>query len=97
MELNLDKTVKVIVIVGEVGVNMEEDAAKYISKIDKPIFAFIAGKTAPMGIPMGHAGALIENFVGTANYKIKILRNKGIKVMNTPDELFKTPRERKLK
>jgi len=89
VELERDDEVEAIVLVGELGGNMEETAAKRIPNIDKPFFAFIAGRTAPMGIPMGHAGALVEDSAGNSNSKIEILRDKGVHVANTPEELKK--------
>jgi len=89
IEMESDEEVEAIVLVGELGGNMEETAAKRISDITKPIFAFIAGKTAPVGVSMGHAGALVENSAGNADSKIKILREKGVYVVDTPEELAK--------
>jgi len=89
IELKNDSEVEGIVIVGELGGNMEEKAAERLSEINKPIFAFIAGKTAPVGIPMGHAGALIEGSSGTASSKIDILRNNGVIMADTTDQLSK--------
>jgi len=89
IEMESDEEVEAIVLIGELGGNMEEMAAKRIPDITKPIFAFIAGKTAPVGIPMGHAGALVEDSAGNADSKIRILREKGVYVVDTPEELPK--------
>lgn len=86
-DLDKDDSVKGLTIVGELGGNMEEKAAKYIPKLSKPTFAFIAGKAAPVGVPMGHAGALVEGSTGSTKSKISILREKGVYVANTPGEL----------
>lgn len=81
------KTEKVILI-GEIGGNDEEKAAQYIaSKMTKPVAAFIAGKTAPAGKRMGHAGAIIEGGAGTAADKIKALEAAGVKVARHPEEI----------
>jgi succinyl-CoA synthetase alpha subunit len=86
-ELDGDEDVEGIVIVGELGGNMEETAAEYVSRMNTPVFAFIAGKTAPVGVPMGHAGALIEGASGTSTNKIKVLKENGVLVADTPDGL----------
>jgi len=76
-----DKQTKKIVLVGEIGGPAEEDAAKYISKeVTKPVSAYIAGKSAPPGKRMGHAGAIISRGSGTAEGKIKALEDAGVKV-----------------
>lgn len=68
VQLEADTEVEAIVLVGELGGNMEETAAKRIPNINKPFFAFIAGRTAPVGVPMGHAGALVdEDSAGNSN------------------------------
>lgn len=70
-----------IVLVGEIGGSAEEEAAAYIdAHLDKPVAGFIAGLTAPPGRRMGHAGAIISGGSGTAQAKIKVMRNCGIHV-----------------
>ncbi|MCK9151724.1 succinate--CoA ligase subunit alpha [Methanobacterium alcaliphilum] len=77
-----------MVMIGEIGGNAEEQAAKYIEKnISKPVFAFISGITAPPGKKMGHAGAIIEGESGTAKSKIEALEAAGVKVAERPSQI----------
>ncbi|MCF7790474.1 MAG: succinate--CoA ligase subunit alpha [Victivallales bacterium] len=81
-----DEQTDAIAIIGEIGGTQEEQAAEYIKeKVSKPVFGFIAGKTAPRGKRMGHAGAIIDGGKGTAADKIKVWNNNGIKVLDRPD------------
>ena len=84
-----DPDTDAIVMVGEIGGDMEERAAKMIDegKITKPAVAFIAGRTAPPGKRMGHAGAIIMMGTGTAEGKIKALESVGVKVARTTMEI----------
>jgi succinyl-CoA synthetase alpha subunit len=83
---NKDPETEAIVLIGEMGGTTEEEAAKYYKKnMKKPVIAFIAGKTAPPGRRMGHAGAIISGGSGTASQKIEILENAGIKVVDYPE------------
>jgi succinyl-CoA synthetase alpha subunit len=83
-----DKETKAIVLVGEIGGTAEEDAAEYITQhITKPVFAFIAGRTAPPGKRMGHAGAIIARGKGTAESKIKAFEKAGVKLARFPTEI----------
>jgi len=73
-----DDETKIIVLLGEIGGTMEEEAAKFIKKnVSKPIISFIVGKSAPKGKSLGHAGAIIEGNLGTAKSKINALRKAG--------------------
>jgi succinyl-CoA synthetase alpha subunit len=68
-----DSQTDMVVLIGEIGGTMEEDAALTISRMKKPVIAYIAGQTAPEGKRMGHAGAIITGSMGTAESKRKAL------------------------
>ncbi len=83
-----DDETDAVVMIGEIGGNMEEDAAEYISKeFNKPVISFISGQTAPPGRRMGHAGAIISGGKGTAKEKMRILRENGIHVVENPADI----------
>ena len=83
-----DKKTKAMVLVGEIGGTAEEDAAEYIKEyIDKPVFAFIAGRTAPPGKRMGHAGAIISRGKGTAKSKIEAFKKADVKLAKFPTDI----------
>lgn len=83
-----DDGTEAIVLIGEIGGNAEENAAKYISKhVSKPVVSYIAGMTAPPGKRMGHAGAIIHGNSGTAESKINALSEAGVKVARMPSEI----------
>ncbi len=80
-----------IVMIGEIGGNMEAEAAAYVKAHGtKPVVSFIAGATAPKGRTMGHAGAIIGGKADTAQAKKEILRNSGIHVVDSPAEIGAT-------
>ncbi|WP_185877355.1 succinate--CoA ligase subunit alpha [Blattabacterium cuenoti] len=87
-----DKETKCIVIIGEIGGESEINAVKWMNnnKIKKPIIGFIAGKTAPKGKIMGHAGAIINKNIETAQYKINIMKKNGVNIVQSPAEIGKT-------
>lgn len=76
-----------VVIVGEIGGSMEEDAAEYASSMKKPVFAFIAGGAAPAGKKMGHAGAIVMGNKGTYASKKTALEGAGVRVLDTPSHI----------
>ncbi|HIP71925.1 MAG TPA: succinate--CoA ligase subunit alpha [Anaerolineae bacterium] len=84
-----------IVMIGEIGGNAEEQAAAYIARhVTKPVTSFIAGRTAPPGKRMGHAGAIIEGKAGTAESKMAALTAAGVTVAENPDEIARIVAER---
>jgi succinyl-CoA synthetase alpha subunit len=83
-----DDETEVVVMVGEIGGDEEEKAARYIdAEMSKPVVAYIAGFTAPPGKTMGHAGAIISGSSGTAQAKKEALEAVGVKVGTTPTEV----------
>ncbi len=85
---NEDPKTEAIMMLGEIGGNAEEIAAEYVRNyVKKPVIGFIAGKTAPPGRRMGHAGAIISGGKGTAKDKMAALEAAGIYVVETPAEI----------
>jgi len=84
-----DPSTEAIAMIGEIGGNAEEMAAEYIKKTNypKPIAAYVAGRAAPPGKRMGHAGAIIMGRSGTAETKIEALRDAGVRVALKPGEI----------
>lgn len=76
-----------IVLVGEIGGAMEEEAAEYIATIDVPVVAFIAGRSAPPGRRMGHAGAIVTGNRGSGESKVSALTEAGAKVLDIPSQI----------
>ena len=86
-----DPETDAIVMIGEIGGNLEADAARWIKEDGnrKPVISFIAGQTAPKGRTMGHAGAIVGGKDDTAQAKMRILREHGIHVVESPAEIGK--------
>ena len=86
-----DEQTKAVVIIGEIGGDAEERAAEYIERTNypKPVVAFIAGRSAPPGKRMGHAGAIITGTSGTAESKIKAFNRAGVPVAEKPSDVPK--------
>jgi succinyl-CoA synthetase alpha subunit len=78
-----------VVLIGEIGGNAEELVAQYIERkgYTKPVIAYIAGRTAPPGKRMGHAGAIVTGTLGTARNKIEAFTNAGIDVAEKPSDI----------
>jgi len=88
-----DPQTEAIVLIGEIGGSQEEEAAAFIRQyVTKPIIAFIAGRTAPPGKRMGHAGAIITGGAGTAASKIVALESAGVTIVESPAEIGATVR-----
>ena len=86
-----DEETKGVVMIGEIGGSMENEAAEWIkNNFNKPVVSFIAGQTAPKGKRMGHAGAIISEGSETADAKIKILKECGVSVAKTVSEIGET-------
>jgi succinyl-CoA synthetase alpha subunit len=83
-----DDETEAIVVIGEIGGNMEIEAAEWIRENNKkPVIGFIAGQTAPKGRKMGHAGAIIGGKNDTAAAKMEIMKQCGIRVVESPAEI----------
>ncbi|WP_141431189.1 succinate--CoA ligase subunit alpha [Bacillus sp. 03113] len=100
-EFNEDPETYAVIMIGEIGGTAEEEAALWVKKnMTKPVIGFIGGQTAPSGKRMGHAGAIISGGKGTADEKIRIMNECGIKVAATPsvmgDTLIKVLKDKNL-
>ena len=86
-----DPETEAIVMIGEIGGQLEADAARWIKETGnkKPVVGFIAGETAPAGRTMGHAGAIVGGSEDTAQAKKAIMRECGIHVVDSPAEIGK--------
>ena len=93
-EFQDDPETEAIVMIGEIGGDLEIQAAAFIKEnITKPVVAFIAGQTAPAGKRMGHAGAIISGSAGTAKEKMDALEAAGVKVVVSPADIGKAVKE----
>ncbi|KGO88710.1 succinate--CoA ligase [Flavobacterium rivuli WB 3.3-2 = DSM 21788] len=90
-----DPETEVIIMIGEIGGQLEADAAKWVKEDGnrKPVVGFIAGETAPKGRTMGHAGAIVGGADDTAEAKKRIMRENGIHVVDSPAEIGKKVKE----
>ena len=84
-----DLETKAVVLVGEIGGTDEEEAAKIIKKMTKPVVAFISGRTAPQGKRMGHAGAIISGKIGTPQSKVQALQEAGVQIADETSSIPK--------
>lgn len=85
-----DTETEAVLMIGEIGGTGEEEAAEFIKRMSKPVFAYIAGISAPPEKRMGHAGAIISSGQGTASEKIESLKEAGVKVIMNPARIGKT-------
>lgn len=86
-----DPETEAVILIGEIGGSAEEEAAAWIREhFDRPVAGFIAGRTAPPGRRMGHAGAIVSGGSGTAEAKMEAMREAGITVVESPAELGST-------
>ncbi|MCA1030057.1 succinate--CoA ligase subunit alpha [Bacillus timonensis] len=88
---NEDPDTYAVIMIGEIGGTAEEEAALWVKEnMTKPVVGFIGGRTAPPGKRMGHAGAIISGGKGTADEKIRVMNDCGIKVADTPSVMGET-------
>lgn len=86
-----DPETEAVVMIGEIGGTAEEEAAEFVkNNMSKPVFGFIAGRTAPPGRRMGHAGAIISGGKGTADEKLRAMREAGITTVESPASIGET-------
>ncbi len=91
---NADPETRAIVMIGEIGGTMEEEAAAYIkANVKKPVVSFICGQTAPPGKRMGHAGAIIQGGKGTAAEKMAALEAAGVHLVKSPADIGRRMKE----
>ena len=89
-----DQNTRAVVLIGEIGGTMEQEAAEFISsEMTKPVAVFVAGGTAPPGKRMGHAGAIITGSAGKASEKMKALSQAGAVIAPTPAEIGLTTKK----
>ena len=91
---NDDPDTEAIVMIGEIGGTAEEEAAQFVKEnVKKPVFGFIAGRTAPPGRRMGHAGAIVSGGTGTAEAKYAAMRDAGITTVENPAMIGETVKD----
>jgi succinyl-CoA synthetase alpha subunit len=91
--LDHDARTQAVVLVGEIGGSMEEEAAEYVATMHKPVVAFIAGRSAPPDRRMGHAGAIVAGGRGSGESKVAALRRAGATVVDLPSGIGAALRE----
>ena len=91
--LDRDPGTDAVVLVGEIGGAMEEEASEYAAGMDKPVLAFIAGRASPPGKKMGHAGAIVMGDRGSYASKRAALEASGVRVLDTPSQVGAVMRE----
>ncbi len=90
-----DDDTHALLVIGEIGGSAEEDAAAYIkAEIDKPVFGFISGRSAPPGKRMGHAGAIISGNSGTPQAKVAAFQAAGVEVADTLNDMVEMAKQR---
>jgi succinyl-CoA synthetase alpha subunit len=88
-----DEQTRIVVLLGEIGGNMEEAASEYIQRMNKPVISMIVGRTAPPGKRMGHAGAIISQGSGSAVHKVEALKKAGARIADDFWHLVKLVQE----
>ena len=89
-----DAETEAVVLIGEIGGTDEQEAAEFIkTRMSKPVVAFVAGRTAPEGKRMGHAGAIVAGSAGTAREKIEAFEAAGVPVARVPSDISDRVRE----
>ena len=91
--LDADERTEAVVVVGEIGGTMEEDAAEHVKGMSKPVVAYVAGGASPPGKKMGHAGAIVMGDKGTYASKRKALEAAGVEVLDTPSDVGRALRD----
>jgi succinyl-CoA synthetase alpha subunit len=90
LDLRDDRSTRSVVLIGEIGGSAEQEAAKVLPDLDMPVVAYLAGRTAPIGKRMGHAGAIISKRSGTYEEKRQVLSEKGATVCDRLSEVSAT-------
>ena len=91
--LDDDQATDAVVVVGEIGGQMEEEAARYAHRMDKPVIAFVAGRASPPETRMGHAGAIVSGGRGSYASKRAAFEEGGANVIDTPSAVGEALRE----
>ncbi len=97
LELRDDRATRSVVLIGEIGGSAEQEAAKVLQDLNMPVVAYLAGRTAPIGKRMGHAGAIISKRSGTYEEKRQVLRDKGATVCDRLGDVSATVQKTRLR